>query len=585
MKMSADPSLIAVALFVGCTAPPDAVAPDLVLVNGHVITVDSADTEAEAVAIRDGKIVAVGSSRAIETLANSATERIDLNGLTATPGLMDAHAHFAGGALDRMYELDLSYPGVQSIADIVEKVAEQVAQLAPGEWVRGRGWDEGKLAELRYILARDLDSISPQNPVWLSHTMGHYGTANSLALAAAGVERGTPDPVGGTIDRGAAGQPTGVLKESAQRLVSRLIERPSPDQRRRAIASLAQVFNEECMTGAKDPGIGVGVWDSYQRVMADGDLSVRIFALWSSPEDVAAGRELAERVAPFSKPYISTGDDHLVSGGIKMYMDGSGGARTAWMYDDWNKDYDQTDAGNRGYPATDPDVLRELVKVYHDAGLHVSIHAIGDRAIDWVMDSYVEALEANPIKGLRHGIVHANIPTDRAIGLMAELQQTYDAAYPESSPGFTWWIGDTYSGNFGAERALRLNPFATWVEQGIRWASSSDYPVTPFPARYGIWASMTREPLRGVYGGHPFGIEEAVDVRTALRAYTIWAARQMFLEDVVGSIETGKYADIAIWDRDPYHADPEAVKEMACQMTLFEGKVVYRNPEGQLAGG
>ncbi len=569
-------ALAALPLLTSCGGPPPAAAADLALVNGHVITVDADGTEAEAVAVRGGKILAVGTDAEIEALVAPATERIDLQGLTVTPSLIDAHAHFAMGALNRLYQVDLSYPGVQSIDEIVEKVAEQVAELQPGEWVRGRGWDEGKLEELRYVYAADLDSVSPENPVWLTHTMGHYGTANSLALELAGIDRTTPDPVGGTIDRYEDGRPTGVLKEDAQGMVGRLIPPLGPEEQRHAIAELADAFNEECMTGAKDPGIGVETWDAYQRVLADGDLTVRIFVLWSSPRDVAAGRELAERLARFTKPYITTGDDHLISGGVKIYSDGSGGARTAWLYEDWSKDYDDVDTGNRGYPATDPDVLRSLVKIYHDAGLHVSIHAIGDRAIDWVVDSYAQALEANPVHGLRHGIIHANIPTDRAIDLMAELQREHDAAYPEPSPGFMWWIGDTYAGNFGAERDLRLSPFATWADKGIRWASSSDYPVTPFAARYGVWASMAREPVRGVYGEHPFGTEEAVDVRTALRSYTVWAARQMFLEEVTGSIEPGKYADIAVWDRDPYAVPADSVKEMTCRMTLFHGDIVYR---------
>lgn len=572
-------------LLAACAGPPGPAAADLVLVNGHVITVDTADTEAEAMAVKDGRIMAVGTTAEIEALAGADTRRIDLRGLTATPALLDAHAHFAMGAVDRMYELDLAYPAAENIDDIVRKVAEQVAQLEPGEWVRGRGWDEGKLEELRYVYAADLDSVSPENPVWLTHTMGHYGVANSMALQRAGIERGTPDPVGGTIDRYEDGQPTGVLKEDAQAMVYRLIPPLGAEEHRVAVAALADEFNAECMTGAKDPGIGVETWDTYQRVLADGDLSVRIFALWSSPREIDAGRQLAERLAPFTKPYISTGDDHLISGGIKIYADGSGGARTAWMHDDWSRNYDEVDTGNRGYPATDPDVLRALVKIYHDSGIHTSIHAIGDRAIDWAVDSYAEALDANPVSGLRHGIIHANIPTDRAIQSIAEMQEDYDAAYPEPSPGFMWWIGDTYAGNFGAERDLRLNPFATFHESGIRWAGSSDFPVTPFPARYGVWASMAREPLRGVYGEHPFGTEEAVDVRTALRSYTLWAARQMFLEDVLGSIEAGKYADIAVWDRDPYTVEPDSVKEMSCQLTLFQGDVVYRNPEGSLADG
>jgi predicted amidohydrolase YtcJ len=576
----------ALLLIAGCaTLPPPPVHADLVMLNGHVITMDSADSRAEAVAIRGGKILAVGTSAQIEALTGPGTSRIDLRGLTVTPGLLDAHVHFAAGALDRLYQLDVSYPTVKSVGEILQRVADRVAELGPGQWVSGRGWDEGKLEELRYVYAADLDAVAPENPVWLTHTMGHYGVANSLALAMAGIEEGTPDPVGGTIDRYENGRPTGVLKEDAQALVRALMPTPGAEERRVAIASLARAFNEECMTGAKDPGIGLDQWNAYQQVLADGDLSVRIFALWSSPRAVEAGAELASRIAPFTKPYISTGDDHLISGGVKMYMDGSGGARTAWMHDDWSQDYHGVDAGNRGYPATDPDVLRSLVKIYHDAGIHVSVHAIGDQAIDWVVDSYAQALETNPVQGLRHGLIHSNIPTDRAMTVMAELQRRYDALYPEPSPGFMWWIGDTYAGNFGAERNFRLNPFRTWADRGIRWASSSDFPVTPFPARYGIWASMARRPVRGVYGEYPFGTAESVDVRTALRSYTTWAARQMFLENAIGSIEPGKYGDIVVWDRDLFAVDVDEVRDASCQLTLFEGRVVYRNPHGPLADG
>jgi len=257
-------------------------------------------------------------------------------------------------------------------------------------------------------------------------------------------------------------------------------------------------------------------------------------------------------------------------------MDGSGGARTAWLYDEWNRNSRETDAGNRGYPAADPELLRRQISLYHDAGLHVSVHAIGDRAIDWVVDSYQLALQRNPIRGLRHGIIHANIPTDHAIETMATLQKNYDAGFPEPSSTFMWWIGDTYAGNFGPQRCLRLDPFRTFLTKGIRWAGGSDFDVTPFPARYGIWAAMARETLLGIYGSNPYGEAEAIDVRTALRSYTIWAARQMFLEDRIGSIEVGKYADIAVWDKDPYRASTAAIKDLKCRMTLFQGKVVYR---------
>ncbi|MDP2959754.1 MAG: amidohydrolase family protein [Longimicrobiales bacterium] len=553
-------------------------AADVVLFNGTVLTVDAEDRIATAVAIKDHRILAVGADTEILRLAGPETERIDLQGRTATPGLLDAHAHFLSGAADRLFNLDLSYPEVKSIEDVKALVAGRVAAAQPGEWITGRGWDEGKLEELRYILAADLDSVAPQNPVWLVHTMGHYGAANSAAMRLANLIRATPDPVGGTIDRAPDGTPTGVLKESAQRLVGGLVPGYSTEQVRAGIRDLARAFNAECMTGAKDPGVNPDGWSAYQDVLAQDSLSVRIFALWRVGRTVEAAQEVIGRIAPFTKPYVSTGDDRLVSGGVKLYIDGSGGARTAWMYDDWNRGRDSVDAGNRGYPATEPDVLREQIRLFNDAGIHVSVHAIGDQGIDWVVDSYAAALEANPVRGLRHGIIHANIPTDHALDVMARLQKDFDAGFPEPSATFMWWIGDTYAGNFGPERSQRLDPFRTFLSKGIRWAGGSDYGVTPFPARYGIWASVARETERGVYGPTPFGTAESVGVRDALRSYTAWGAHQFFMEDRIGSLEPGKYADIAVWDRNPYEVPTGELRDMKCEMTLFDGDVVYRAP-------
>ncbi len=572
-------TILASAAALACgDAGPDAPA-DLILTGGPVITLDADSRVAEAVAVRDRRILAVGTTAEIDALAGPETRRIDLAGRAVTPGLMDAHVHFASGGQSMLYTLDLSYPNVENIADVQGAVADQAGRLGEGEWVRGRGWDEGKLEELRYILATDLDAVVPDRPVWLSHTMGHYGVANSLALEMAEITADTPDPPGGTIDRDADGQPTGVLKESAQGLVSRLIPGLGPEEQRAGIHALADAFNAECMTGGKDPGIGQGVWEAYRDVLEEGDLSVRIFALWrgrnGTLEEVQAW---AEELAAFTRPYESTGDDHLISGGVKLYIDGSGGARTAWMYDDWNRDHTGTDTGNRGYPTMDPDELRLRFRAYHDAGLHVSIHSIGDRGIDWTMDSFREALDATPTRGLRHGIIHSNIPTDRALDLMAELQRDWEAGYPEPSPSFTWWIGDTYAGNFGPDRALRLNPFRSYQERGMIWASGSDFSVTPYPARYGVWASVARRPLLGVYGEQPYGTAESVDVETALRSFTTWVAHQMFLEDKVGTIEPGKYADLAVWDRDPLTVATPELRDMACEMTVFNGEVVYERP-------
>jgi predicted amidohydrolase YtcJ len=553
-------------------APPA----DTVLLNATVLTVDRDDRVAQAIAITGGKIVGVGTSAEMRTRVGPSTEVIDLAGRAVTPGLLDAHAHFASGGVQRVFVLDVSFPAVKSIEDVSRAVRGQADKLPPGAWIEGRGWDEGKLSERRYITARDLDRAAGGHPVYLTQTTGHYGVANSVALEMAGITKDTPDPTGGTIDRYPDGTPTGVLKEAAQGLVRRLVPPRTPAQLEQGIRELSQAFNAEGMTGAKDAGVSGAAWDAYRSVHGSGALTVRIFALWPGGDSRdAAVRLIAERGA-MTRPYESTGDDHLVAGGVKLFMDGSGGARTAWLYEDWNKELTGTDQGNRGYPAADPDVIRAMIQQYHDAGLHISTHAIGDRAIDWVVDSYDLALQRRPTRGLRHGIIHANIPTPRAIDHIATLQREFDAAYPEPSATFTWWIGDTYAGNFGRTRAARLNPFATFRAKGIIWANGSDFSVTPFAARYGLWSAIAREPLLGVYGQSPFGQQESIDVRTALRAATMWAARQMFLETKIGSIEVGKYADLAVWDRDPYTIPTNQLKDLQCMMTLFNGKVVYR---------
>ena len=558
----------------GEPASETAAIADLVLLHGKILTVDAHDSIAEAVAIRGNKIVAVGSDSEISRQIGKGTQVIDLHGRTATPGLIDSHVHFADGGVGDLYEVNLS--SAARIADVLSKVRERAATLKPGEWVLGSGWDEGKLAELRYVYASDLDAVSPSNPVWLTHTTGHYGVANSYAMKLAHLSAETKDPPAGTIDRDEQGKPTGVLKESAMDLVTHLIPPVTPEQERNAVLHMTEEFYKEGMTALKDPDITQVEWDAYEQLLEKGKLGVRVFVLWGGGTTLESARKTMSLVAAHPKPPHSLGDSKLLSGGVKLYMDGSGGARTAWVYNDWHKKATEIDTGNRGYPAIEPETYRQMVRLFHQAGVHVGTHAVGDRAIDWVVDTYAQVLRETPARGLRHSIIHSNIPTDHALETMVNLQRQYDAGYPEAQAPFLWWIGDIYAASFGAERDARLIPLKTFLKRGIRWGGGSDFPVTPFPARYGLWASMAREALKGVYGAHPFGMAEAVDARTALRSYTAWAARQLFLEDKIGSIETGKLADIAVWDRDIYSVPASEIKLMKCEMTIFDGRVVYQ---------
>ena len=421
-------ALCALVLWSSETGPQAQGAADLALINGTVLTVDASDSIAQAVAVAGGRITAVGTTEQIRSHIGRATEVIDLGGRTVTPGLIDTHVHFS--AADALFTIDLGDTAVKTIADVRARVAQQVARLKPGEWVRGRGWDEGKYAERRYITAADLDEVAPNNPVWLTHTTGHYGVANTYAMKMAEVRKDTTDPPAGTIDRDAGGAPTGVMKEAAMGLVSRLVPPLTRDQLKQGLLKIIADFNKEGMTGAKDPGIGEAKWELYQEILREGRLTVRVFALWSGARRLADRAAVVARVRANPRQAGLAAGGMLISGGVKMYMDGSGGARTAWMHADWNKNLTDTDMGNKGYPSTPPEEYRQIFTELHDAGVHVSTHAIGDRAIDWVVDTYDRALQARPTRGLRHGIIHANTPTDRAIDVMARLQREFDAALP-----------------------------------------------------------------------------------------------------------------------------------------------------------
>ena len=561
-------------IFVGSHPAPA----DLVLLNGTVITVDDKETIAEAIAVKDGRITFVGTTANARGYVTGQTKVIDLAGRTATPGLIDTHVHFS----EPSDSLDLG--DARSMDDVIAKVRARAATVPEGAWVRGGGWDEGKLKEKRYITAADLDKAAPGHPVYLTHTTGHYGVANSLALKLSNITRETKDPPGGTIDRDKDGNPTGVLKERATGLVARGGggSGRDGDRMRENVLRIIDGFNREGMTGAKDLNVSQAKWDLYRQLLDEGKLHVRVAALWrggSTIESVRQAMAAFEKTGEFRPRASGRVSTTLVSAGVKLYIDGSGGARTAWMYDDWNKDLTGTDAGNKGYPANGPEypaIFKQQVTMLTAAGIHVGAHAVGDRGIDFVVDTFAEALKAHPTKGLRHSIIHANVPTDRAMKLMASLQKTYDAGYPEAQAPFLWWIGDTYAGNFGPKRNPRLEPFASFVKHGVIWAGGSDYSVTPYPARYGLWSSVARETLAGTYGKTPFGMRESIDIRTVLKSYTIWAARQLFLEQEIGSLEVGKQADVAVWDRNMLKVSTAQLKDLRCELTLVAGDIVFQ---------
>jgi predicted amidohydrolase YtcJ len=541
---------------------------DLVLVHGTALTEDASDSVAQAIAVRDGRIVTVGTDAQVMKLAGARTRVIDLHGRTATPGMIDTHSHYAEAGAEDLFNIKLD--DANSIADIVSRVQRRIAALKPGEWVRGRGWDAGKLTERRNVYAADLDAVSPQNPVMLVNTSGHYATLNSYALRLAGIDDATKNPANGTIDRDVAGHVTGVLQEGALTPVRSMLPKFTTEQIERGILMEIDDLHREGVTAFKDTATP-DQWKALHELNEQGKLDERVCILLRAGETVVSAQQTLAELQKDSPTPREYQHGRLAACGAKIFMDGSAMGRTAWSYEPWMKD-GKVDAGNAGYPNIDPQVYRQMVRLFHEAGITVGTHAIGEQAIDWVVDTYAEVEKEKPTIGLRHSIIHAYLPTDHAIEQMATLQKKYDAGYPEVQPVFLWWLGNSMLPSLGAERLARTMPLKTYSEHGVRWSAGTDYGVAPLAPRYGLWASVEREALDG---SHPFGTAESVDVHTALRSYTAWAAPELFLDKEIGTLEVGKRADIAVWDQNPYTMPSAKLKNLKCEMTIVDGKVVY----------
>jgi len=539
---------------------------DLVLVKGNVITVDPTDRICESVAVKAGKILSVDTNNEIKKFIGEQTRVIDLKGRTLTPGMIDVHGHFAMGGTSHLFVLDLRYPKVKSIAQILKMIKERVSASEPGQWIQGRGWDEALFDEQRYIDKNDLDPITPDNPVILRHTSGHYIAVNSLALKLAGVNKDTPEPIGGTIVRNPVTRgPTGVFMEGpAMNLITEIVPPWTVKEVEEGIKKAQELYFTEGLTSVKDPGVDDTGLIAYRNLREMGALKIRSYVLYRV--DSARAVNMAVENGVFG------GDDMLNVGGVKIMFDGSGMARTAWMYEEWNKNFTELDKGNFGYPVTPVKTMKEIVKAAHDADLQICTHTIGDRAMDVAMDAYEEAIKDNPRGDVRHSLIHANAPSYEQMDRMSDFGSNLVI---ETQSPFLYFIGDNYAGNFGPERSKRMIPLKSMLDRGIIVGNSADWSVCPFPPRYGLWAAVERKTWKGTYGSHPFGLDESVTVKDALRTYTILAAKCLFMEDKIGSIESGKYADMVVWSEDLYNVPVENLKDVKVEMTFVGGQLQF----------
>ena len=571
MRKIAVSGALALVLAAGAAGAKTAPA-DTVLHHGTILTVDAKDRVVSAMAIRGGRIVALGSDKAIAAFIGKRTKVIDLAGKTATPGMIDAHAHALEGGIDEVANLQLGE--ASSVADFLARVKARAAELPAGAWLTGSGWNESRIAEHHPPSLAELDAVSDGHPVALGNTTGHYTLVNSAVLKLAGVDAKTPDPAGGRFDKDASGALTGVIYDSAQDVLDKLVPPVGAATRAKGLTHVIEGALSEGLTGFKDPRTGRLQWDVYAAAAKQAPLTMHVCTLTFAQTDMTAARAAVDDYRQRKREVAAMKGRNLDVCGVKIFLDGSGAGRTAWVYKPFEADAAHANPGT-GLPQMAPEIYREMVDLFTREGMPIGTHAIGDRAIDTVVDAYAAALKKWPKQGLRHSLIHANLPTEHAIDVMADLQKTYDSGYPEAQAEFLWFLGDALAAGWGPERSVHMMPYATYVKRGILYSDGSDYPVTPYAPRYGLWSSVAREPDGDRFGKAPFGTAEAVDIHTAMKSHTIWAARQLFLEKEAGSLEVGKLADVAIWDRNPYAVPTAQLKDMTCMMTLFGGKVVF----------
>lgn len=558
----------------GCgAAEPQLLPADLVLRGGVVITVDPDIGDQQAVAISGHRIVAVGTDTTIARYIGSETEVIELNGRTIIPGLIEGHGHFLG--LGRAQQV-LDLTTAESFADVVTQVAVAVDAAEPGAWIFGMGWHQDKwrvgdetLVEGVPINAT-LNAISPDNPVLLGHASGHAAYANAAALAAAGITASTPDPAGGTIVRDQMGHATGLLRETAQRLVQTAV---AAYQAGLDPAELVRQTDEQVYLAGKaalrhgvtsfhDAGADFATIDYFRRLEQERRLPVRLYVMVRRESNEVMAQRLADYLMPIE------GNDFLTVRSIKRQIDGALGAHGAWLLEPYD-DLPQT-SGLVLEPVADIEATARLA-IEH--GFQVNTHAIGTRANREVLDLYQRIWAQQQIDGmrLRWRIEHAqhihpdDIPRFAQLGVIAAIQGVHCTS---DGP----WIPSRLGVQRTQDTSYRWRDL---LDSGARLNNGTDVPVESINPFVSIQASV----VRLMNNGEAFYPEQAMTVREALYSYTLGNAYSAFEEDHKGSITPGKLADLVVIDRNLVAIDPAQIGQTQVELTLVGGQITYDKSE------
>ena len=530
---------------------------DTVLVDGKIVTVDDRDSIVEAVAIRNGRFVAVGGTDEVMALAGDSTRVIDLKGKTAMPGIIDSHTH-PGGIASRFLEVECRAPPVRNIPEILGMLKAKAEKIGPGKWVMGANFNDSKLEEKRHITRWELDEAVPDNPVFIVSDTGHQALVNSLAFEVAGVTEDTPDPPGGELERNEEGLHTGLLYENATGLIREHIPEYTVAELKESFRKVVDQFSEWGVTSTHNASGRKSEIRAYKQLLDDGVRQVRMNLMVSVNSDVPGGVLDALELAGVESGF---GDEWLRVMSVKIMGDGSGAGGTCCVYMPQHR-------GTKGLGMwmTDPEEVKRLVVKAHDAGLRVSIHSIGDRGVDMALDAIEEAQRLNPKPDMRHRIEHNSLCTPKQLRRIKELGVT-----PSSSVGYMYGLGDQYAENFGPERSRWLHPHRTMKEMGIVAGGNSDCPVTYYSPFVQIYEAVTRK----TSSGQVVGPEEAIGVMNAIRVYTWNGAYLSKEEDKLGSVEPGKLADLIVLDRDILTVPQDEIKDIQVLTTIVDGRIVY----------
>ncbi len=563
---------------------------DLAFTNGKVITVDRDFSIKQAIAVKNGWILAVGTNKDIERFVGKKTQVIDLKGSPILPGINDSHCHTAAFAsVIPPFALEVKYPAVKSIKDIQANIAAKVKTLKPGEWIRGRGYNEDFLEECkadknRKLTKKDLDAVAPNNPVVIMDWGGHNLWVNSKVLEMAGITRDTPDPHGGRVVKDAAGEPTGILQEvTAFSLVMKVVPLFDLEQTKQLILSGMAEMNKNGITSYTEPlgpgadlnesGIrGSKVIEGYRQLYKEGKLTARVqipilYGKYGSVtyDDIVQGSEKYQFPADVDPYWVR-------NPGIKIFADGIPPIKTAWMWEP----YVSGGHGSLIIPgATDQERYDQLIKMIgfaHDRGWQVAVHAVGDRAISATIDGFEKAILKKPWTLARHSIIHADFITPKD----AQRAAQYNIGIA-SQPMIQAIIADSEAKFVGPERAAYEFPHKTELSAGIHVSFGSDAAVSYPNWRRSIQAAVLRE---GEKSGKVSGPEQRITREEAIRAYTINGAWQGHMETVKGSIEVNKLADFCVLGQDILSVDDHKIKDVPVLMTIVGGKIVYKAPEG-----